>query len=164
MEIKKLYIKDKEQLYNLINIIENNLQNKDFWLPIKQISKDHYFDDKWTEFYGIFDNKILIAASALFYNKNDYQENLKMINYEMMNIAMIGRAMVHPCYRGKNLLYNINSKLVDIAREKGIEYLFATIHPNNIASQKSFIKLGMSKQITFKNKIGYVRDIYLMKI
>ena len=55
MEFRKLTIADKEQLDTLITIIESTLDQKDFWLPINSISRKHFFDNSWTEFYGLFD-------------------------------------------------------------------------------------------------------------
>ena len=125
---------------NLVNIIENNLENKEFWLPINEVSRQHFFDDEWTEFYGVFVGNDLIAAAALFYNEHEYNESLLAINRRISNVAEIGRAMVHPDYRGKNILLEINMKLIEVAQKKNIEYLIATIHPDNVASQKSFLK------------------------
>ena len=164
MKFRKLTAEDEQKLLGLIDVIEENLDNKEFWLPINEMSKNHFFDATWTEFYGAFDGDNLVASAALFYNEHEYRESLQKLNLKITSVAEIGRAMVHPEYRGNNLLYSINLKLVDIAREKNIEYLLATIHPENIPSQKSFIKLGMTKQTTYRKNCGYVRDIYLMKV
>lgn len=163
MEIRKLTIDDKSNLDNLINVIEANLDQEDFWLPINSKSKEHFFDDTWTDFWGMFDNSELIAASALFYNEHEFKESADAIGMEKTKIAEIGRCMVHPEYRGQNLLYDINRKLLRIAGEKKIEYILATIHPNNLPSQKSFQRLGLKKEHTYTKSNGYVRDIYLLK-
>lgn len=164
MNCRKLILSDKTQLENLITIIEDNLEHKDFWLPINQTSREHFFDDTWTEFYGMFDNCRLIGASALFYNKHEFGESLAQLNAPLVSVAEIGRSMVHPQYRGNNILYQINTELLNIAKERELEYILATIHPQNIPSQCSFKKLGFEKKCTYTKSNKFVRDIFLLKL
>ena len=102
MKIKKLTLNDKEQLNILIGKIEENLEKEDYWLPINEPSREHFFDEQWTEFYGMFDGDELIAAAALFYNEHEYGESVQVIGLECDRVAEIGRAMVAPSYRGNN--------------------------------------------------------------
>lgn len=164
MTLQKLTTSHKEQLNLLINDIEATLSNKAFWLPIKEEARMHFFDDEWTEFYGIFDGERLAGAAALFYNEYEYGESLSQLSISYHSVAEIGRAMVHPDYRGHNLLYQINLHLIEVAKKKGVDLLLSTIHPDNIPSQKSFKKLGMEKQHTYIKSDGFIRDIFTMKI
>ena len=164
MEFRKLTIDDKSNVDNLIDTIEENLEQKDFWLPINTISREHFFDDTWTEFYGVFDNSKLVAASALFYNDHEFKESAASLCMENAVIAEIGRCMVYPAFRGNNLLYKINLELLKIAASKNIEYILATIHPNNLPSQRSFQRLGLKKRHTYTKSNGYVRDIYMIEL
>ena len=164
MEIKKLSIKDKNQLEALISVVEENIENRDFWLPINNISKEHFFDESWTEFIGMFEGDALIAAVALFFNEHEYGESLRELGVKGKKVAEIGRAMVHPDYRGHNILYQLNLCLLKEAKEKNIDMLLATIHPQNLPSQKSFQKLGMKKQHTYVKGNAYLRDIYTLDI
>ena len=68
--------------------------------------------------------------------------------------------MVHPDYRGRNLLATINKELISVAKEKGLRFLLATIHPDNVPSQTSFRKLGFVKRTTYFKSDGFVRDVY----
>lgn len=133
-------------------------------MPINEESREHFFDDDWTEFYGMFDNNCLIGTAALFYDEHEYGESLKQLKLKISNVAEIGRAMIHPKYRGNNILYRINIELIEVAKNRGIEYIISTIHPENIPSQQSFKKLGFKKLCTYEKSNKYVRDIYLMKL
>ena len=164
MMIKKLTKNDRLQLENLISVIEARLERHEFWLPIKETAKEHFFDDEWTEFYGMFDGEQLVGASALFYNEYEYGESLQKINACNCKVAEIGRSMVSPEYRGNNILYQINCHLVEIAKAKGVDLIVSTIHPENIPSQKSFQKLGMTKECTYTKSNGYIRDVYVLKL
>lgn len=164
MEFRKLFLKDKEALEQLITVIESNMKNKYFWLPIKEEARKHFFDNEWTEFYGLFDSGVLIAAAALFYNEYEFGESLKQLNIGGRKVAEIGRAMVHPKYRGHNLLYQINKNLIAVANRNGLEYVLATIHPENEPSQRSFRKAGLMKMDTYVKNDAYVRDIFVIKL
>ena len=65
-ELRKLELRDKNQLEQLIEKISINLENEFFWLPITDESREHFFDDKWTYFLGMFEKEKLIAAVGLF--------------------------------------------------------------------------------------------------
>lgn len=164
MEIRKLQFADKAALDNLIAAIENDLLHHEFWLPINDVSRNHFFDKEWTEFYGMFDREKLIGAVALFYNEHEYGESVAHVRIDLGKVAEIGRAMVLPQYRGNNILYKLSCRLLRDAKAKGIHYLLATIHPDNTPSQKSFQKLGMKKYCTYTKDNGFLRDIYLLEL
>src|SRR5574344_355815 len=99
MQVKKLDSSDQQALTELINITETNLRDKVFWYPISDISRKHFLDDKWTNFFGIFDKDKLVAAAGLFYNDNEYGESAKALHLGNHKIAEIGRIMTHPEYQ-----------------------------------------------------------------
>ena len=45
---------DKNQLEDLIKEIEEYIDNNEFWIPITDISRKHFFDEKWTKIFGAF--------------------------------------------------------------------------------------------------------------
>ena len=164
MYLKKLEKGDEEKLLDLIKQIEDSLQDKKWWLPINTISKKHFFDDGWTYFLGLFDNDKLIGASALFFNKHEFGESLSNCKKAKLPVVEIGRCMILPSYRKKNLLCNLNIKLIEIAKEKGIKTILATIHPENKPSQASFKKLGFNIETTIVKNNDYVRNILLFEL
>ncbi len=167
MIIKELETENKDELYALIEEIETALTDKEFWLPINDIARKHFFDKEWTRFYGAFAGDELIGAAGLFLNTHEFGESLAQLGEAAPPahaVAEIGRAMVKPSYRGKNILLEINKRILEEAARLGKTYALATVHPNNIPSQKSFTRLGMEKILTYRKSCGYIRDIYLMKI
>ena len=164
MNIKKLENDDKKALFDLINQIEDNLQDKKWWLPINKPAKQHFFDNEWTYFLGLFDNNKLIGASALFFNEHEFGESLSYCKNVTFPVAEIGRCMVSPNYRGHNYLQLLNSQLLKIAKEKGIKTILATIHPKNIPSQLSFAKLGFRTETTIVKNNDYIRDVLLLEL
>ena len=164
MYLKKLEKDDEEKLFDLIKQIEDNLQDKKWWLPINTISKKHFFDDEWTYFLGLFDNNKLIGASALFFNEHEFAESLSYCKKTKLPVAEIGRCMILPIYRQNNLLYELNTRLIEIAKEKGIKTVLATIHPENIPSQTSFKKLGFNIETTIVKNNDYIRNVLLLEL
>lgn len=159
---RKLELKDKEQLDILISSIQENLNVEEYWLPISDISRMNFFNDKWTYFIGAFNDTTLIAAVGLFLNKNEYGDSQALLNLENYKVAEIGRAMVLPEYRGHGLMIKITHMLVDVAKTLNINYLIATAHPQNYPSVKSLESVGMNKAKSCIKHGNYHRDIFLM--
>lgn len=163
LNLRKLEVQDNNKLEELIKTIEGSLENEEFWLPITMESREHFFDEEWTYFLGMFDKEKLVAAVALFFNKNEYEESQKKLKLEKYKIAEIGRAMVLPEYRHKRLMKKITNQLITHSKELGIQYLIATVHPKNIPSQVTIENLGLIKKEKCIKQGKYERDIFLMK-
>lgn len=164
LKIRKIKKEEKEQLNNLIAVIETSIKNKSWWLPINQLAKEHFFDDDWTVFFGLFDDNRLVGASALFLNEHEYGESLKQLSNITFPVAEIGRSMIHPEYRGNNLLYRINKEIINYAKLKKIKTIIVTIHPDNISSIKSFNLLGVKLASKITKNESFRRNIYTLNL
>ena len=152
MNIRVLDKNDKAALEQLIFTIENALPVPEWWIPIDDIERSHFFDADWTCFLGAFnDDNQLVAASALFFNEHEFAEE-----------AEIGRCMVHPDFRGHNLMCELNKHLCTIARNRGIDTIIAVAHPDNIASNSSFRRLGAELKTTATVFGSYQRNMYIL--
>lgn len=159
MIIRKLTESDRDALWELVSVVESTLVRSDFWLPIEEVSREHFLDDSWTEFHGAFEGDRLIGASALFYDIFEFGENLDVLGIGPESVAEVGRSMVHPDHRGRNILLSINESLVPVARDRGLTMLLATVHPENVPSQASFRRLGFERKATYMTCYGMTRDI-----
>lgn len=164
MEYRFLTPKDEAQLTRLIEKIESSLPDKEWWLPIQESARQHFFDSEWTMFYGAFDHDELVAACALFLTANEYGETISTLGLPDIDMAEIGRCMVNPEYRGQNLMLKLNKALVEHATSNGIRHIVATAHPMNMASCASLIALGMRHAGNILKYNGYQRNIYLLDI
>ena len=164
MEIRQLTQKDEQSLKNLIECIEEHLVNSQWWLPIKREAYDNFLNPEWTIFWGAFEKDLLFGASALFLNEFEYGESLKAVGTQTLPIAEIGRCMVRPEFRGKNIMLLLNQQLCKIAKNMGIKTLIATAHPDNMPSNVSLQKLGMKIQKCILKENKYKRNVFLMKI
>lgn len=63
---KKIELKDKEQLFNIIEIVLNGLENKEWFIPYEQWELDSMFDDKnYAPLYGAYDGDKLVRNSSI---------------------------------------------------------------------------------------------------
>lgn len=165
MTIRVLDKNDKAALNQLISTIENSLPVPEWWIPIDDIEKSHFFDADWTCFLGAFDdNNNLVGASALFFNEHEFAEEAEKLGLDIRstNVAEIGRCMVHPDFRGHNLMCELNNRLRTIARNRGIDTILAVAHPDNIASNSSFLRLGAELKTTTTVYGTFRRNMYIV--
>lgn len=131
MNIRVLDKNDKAALEQLIYTIENALPVAEWWIPIDDIERSHFFDADWTCFLGAFnDDNELVAASALFFNEHEFAEEAEKLGLDIhsTNVAEVGRCMVHPDFRGHNLMCELNKRLCSIARKRhGEHHIFYPI-------------------------------------
>ena len=78
------------------------------------------------------------------------------------NVAEVGRCMVHPDFRGHNLMCELNKRLCSIARNRGIDTILAVAHPDNVASNSSFRRLGAELKATATVFGSYQRNMYIL--
>lgn len=63
---KKIELKDKEQVFNLIVIVLNGLENKEYFIPYEQWELDSMFDDKnYAPLYGAYDGDKLVRNGTI---------------------------------------------------------------------------------------------------
>lgn len=163
----KLLSKENQKEYcHLLETISTSIPNELFWLPISQTSAEHFFDPEWTDIIGLFDDEKLVAVSSLFYHIEEYGESAAKVGIDCTatKVAEIGRCAVLPTYRGRDIMYTLNKKLVQMAKNRDIQILIATAHPNNVPSCKSLEKLGMKLEGHIIKKKKYPRNIYIMHL
>ncbi len=78
--------------------------------------------------------------------------------------AEVGGSIVLPSFRGQNIMFEINERLIAIAKEMGVDYFVATAHPDNVASNSSLKKLGLQYKALTKNHKGSLRNAYYMDL
>lgn len=161
MKISILNKTNSNELEALINEVEENLKDKRFWLPIGDVSRNHFFDSSWTIFFGAFEDDRLIGAIGLFLNENEYGESQKSINMQDKKIAEVGRIMCHPEYRHKGVASCLMEELLRYSGGLDLDYLLATVHPHNEPSQRLLKKYGFIKEGYIIKSEDYERDILI---
>ena len=164
-EIRRLDKSNQSDFVNFNRIIRNNLQNPLWFMPFSEENMQHTFDEGNTlVVYGAFVDNVLGAISLFDTNVEEFKE-LSLIAGVSPDKkgAELGGSMVLPDFRGQNLMLDVNNKLIEVAKDMGIQYFVATAHPDNVASNRSLQKLGMQLKTTITRTGGYLRNVYLLE-
>ena len=164
MNIKLLTIEYQNQLRVLVKTTIQNLINPEWLIALTDNEIDNIFENKNVLLYGAFENEKLLAISGLFFDESDYIDIVKLLGIENKKVAEIAECMTFPEYRGNNYMLKINRVIIEKAKKLGVEYLIATAHPDNIASNTSLTKLGMKYSGQMQRYGKYLRNYYVMKI
>lgn len=165
MELKIIEEKDTEAFSKLILAMYKNLDNFEWFglMPTdvdtlkSMISNPRFF------ILGVWENEELMGVSSLDYKCGKLIGKIefpKECNTE--KLVEIAFTLVHPNHRGKHIAQIIVEKLIDIAKEKGFESVFAKIHIDNIPSKKTFLKLNFVDDLIFKKEVHRSDFEYLL--
>lgn len=135
MNIRVLDKNDKAALEQLIYTIENALPVPEWWIPIDDIERSHFFDADWTCFLGAFnDDNELVAASALFFNEHEFAEEAEKLGLDIRstNVAEVGRCMVHPDFSNDNTIHFISFKNISLCMKAFACFLYIIHFQGNI--------------------------------
>lgn len=162
---KKILSKDNEQVKKLIKIVLNELENKDFFIPIAEDELKDIYNDEVCILYGAYDKDKLVAIAKLDLNDQyDVAELKQLLNIEKYQVAELGRYLCLPEYRRKGIMKNLQKLLISEAKKLNYDYLVVTAHPQNIASNKTILKEEFELKITKMLSKGFYRNIYLKDI
>lgn len=161
--IRRVFENEKDKIIALSEKTLTNLDRKEFFGGIGPFILDNFFKEDMFITFGAFDMDKLIAFSLISRDENDLLELKKLLNLTEKT-AEIGASMVDIDYRGNNLMYIINQKLIEQAKLTDIKHIVATAHPDNISSNTSLQKVGL-KKISFINRYGVKpRNVYLLNL
>lgn len=164
LTLRCLKPEDRSEHKAMSQEIVRTLTAPDFLIPM---TEDEY-DDTYTEenqdvVYGIFDGEKLVATSSLLHDVRAYSDNEELSEVMKHSCIEIGESMVLPEYRGNGYMLRLNNLIKDEARRQGVEYMLATAHPDNIASNTSLRHLGyrLVKEFT---RCGFRRNLLLLDL
>lgn len=121
------------------------------------------FDSSIVITYGAYDNNKLVGTAQLYLSENYVNEIKEMLGLRNNKVAELGGALILEEYRNKCIIKNLLSILIKEAENKNYDYLVATVHPENIASNKAVLSTN-AKIVKAVNLGEYLRNIYLLKI
>ena len=163
IEYRKITIEEKESLVNLIDKVLQNLERKEFFIPFTTEEIDMMFDDSKVIVYGAYDNNKLVGTAQLYLSENYVEEIKQILSLDSNSVAELGGALVLEEYRNKGIMKELSKRLIEEAKNRSIEYIVITVHPENIASNKAFSYTGAKVKQTV-NLGEYLRNIYLLDL
>lgn len=134
---------DRAKHKALSMVIYDALPSKELLIPMTEEEYDDtYTDENEDVVYGIFEGERLIATSSLLHDVRAYVVNPELEEILKHPCVEIGESMVLPEYRGNGLMLRLNKLIKEEAKRQGVQYMLATAHPDNIASNTSLKHLG----------------------
>lgn len=163
IQYRKIDVDNKENLIELIKIVLNNLERKEFFIPFTDEEIEAMFESEKTIIYGAFEDDKLVGTAQL-YLQESYVKNIKgLIGLKDNKVVELGGYLVLPEYRNRGIMKKLESILIDEAKAKGYEYIVITIHPENIPSNKVAKSIG-AEIVKTTNLGDYLRNIYLLNL
>lgn len=162
---KRIYSEDYNQVKNLINIVFENIERKDFLIPWTQEQMEHFFDNNYSILFGAYDENKLVAMCQIFTQREIEDEYYDILNIpRSKNIGELGGFLVLPEYRNKGIMTNLSKLSCEYLPNMNLDYLISTIHPENNPSNKIIQKLDFQLYDTILTQSGYLRNLYLKEL
>lgn len=160
---------DKSHLDGFLHINEiilKTLADPEWYIPMSEYNATHLFDDgSGFIVYGAVVDGTLAGVTLIDTEQSEFCDLCDAIGLpDSAKTGELGACMVLPDYRGKNLMYLMNSALIAKAKELGFDYLVASAHPDNIASNTSLKKAGFECKATLIRCSHYLRNAYCIKL
>lgn len=157
MKFRQLEEKDIDGFCALIKNMYSNLENLEWFTPMPfdkesvktMMEKPRFF------IVGCFENDELCGVSSLDYKcgkligKIDFPAE---VNTE--SLVEIGFNMVHSNHRGKGIMKQMVSYLLEKCKIDGYEWVFSKVHKDNFASSKSLEKNGFNAFASYAKSVN----------
>lgn len=162
---RKIEEKDKEQLFDLMKVVLDSLEDPSYFIPYEKWEYDSMFDgENYAPLYGVYDGDKLVGMAQLYVSQemlDDFKEEFGLTEYK---VCELGGNLVLPEYRGKGITTKLQTIELELAKELGFDYIISMGHPDNIGSLKTLEKVGLEfiKTTTLSN--GFLRSLYMLKL
>lgn len=154
--IRQLTTKDTQQFCDLIVDMYSHLENLEWFSPMPFDYENVKGMIEHPRFYivGYFDGDTLCGVGSLDYKcgkligKIDFPKDC-----DTNKLVEIGFNMVHSAHRGKGIMKQMVSHLLEKIKADGFEWAFGKVHNDNAASFKSLAKNGFEKFCHFSKPV-----------
>lgn len=165
LQFKKIDEKDKDQLFNLIEIVLTGLPDQSHFIPYEQWELDSMFDaENYAPLFGAYDGDKLVGMAQLYVSQDmlkDFKDEFRLSKYK---VCELGGNLVLPEYRGMGITTKLQTIEMQLAKDLGFDYIISMAHPENIGSCKTLERIGLDfvKETTLSN--GFLRKLYMKKL
>ena len=163
--ISTLKEENLNQVVNLQKEVVNTLENKEYFFKTENSEFRGILNNKENICLGCFNESNELIAYGMFIKPTLLDNYGLDINLEKDLLPLVGHiesTIVHPNYRGNSLQKHLIAAIEELIDRNKFSILCATVHPDNKASLKTFLKLGYEVKIE-KEKYGGLRRYVLMK-
>ncbi len=140
MEIKKLNRDNLGDVINLYIKMRETLVNK-FWFKEVELKEWENLIADGCIFGAFNEDGRLVGISAIELDVPSYKVSKEFERIDL-KLGEVGYFIVDEDFRGRGILNEINTYLLNTAKSFGFNALCALIHPSNLPAIKGFSKLG----------------------
>lgn len=162
---KKIEIKDKDQLFKLIDTVLSGLENQEYFIPYERWELDSMYDEKnYAPLYGAYDGDKLVGMAQLYVSQDMLEDFKKEFELEKYTVCELGGNLVLPEYRGNGITTKLQTMELELAKKLEFDYIISMAHPDNIGSCKTLERVGLKfvKETRLSN--GFLRKLYMLKL
>jgi len=165
LQYKKVEEKDREQLFKLIDIVLSGLENQEYFIPYEQWEFDSMFDEiNYAPLYGAYDGDKLVGMAQLYVSQDMLADFKKEFSLEEYTVCELGGNLVLPEYRGNGITTTLQKIELELAKQRGFDYIISMAHPDNIGSCKTLEKVGLEFVRETRLSNGFLRKLYMLKL
>jgi len=162
---KKIEEKDKEQLFKLIDRVLSGLKNQEYFIPYEDWEYDSMFDEEnYAPLYGAYYGEKLVGMAQLYVSQEMLADFKKEFGLEEYTVCELGGNLVLPEYRGNGITTKLQKMELELAKQRGFDYIISMAHPDNIGSCKTLEKVGLEFIRETRLSTGFLRKLYMLKL
>ena len=115
--------------------------------------------------HPVTSNEVAAFLTVRFpkYDKDNLGLSMHFDEPDLLKVAHMETAVVHPDYRGNHLERQLFEKAIELLKDTSYCHLLGTVHPDNTASVKCFLSNGFHIEQTVKKYGGLLRHIMYRK-
>jgi len=164
LEFRKISKKELNDIRNILNIVVNNLERKDFFIPFTEYDIGNMASEDKILAYGAFDGNKLVGTAQLFIEDRYIHEIKNILNINNFKVADLGGYLVLPDYRNQGIMKKLETILINKAKELNYDYIVITAHPENTYSNAAIRNTGAELKQIITTDSGYLRNLYLLDL
>ncbi|MDD9271372.1 GNAT family N-acetyltransferase [Paenibacillus sp. GCM10023248] len=166
MQIIRLGQQDVPQVQALMLEVCSRLPSDALYSMDRLEALYEYVEEKG-EMYGVFQGEALVAYTVLAFpghGAGNLGREFGVPEAELPKVASLEGTIVHESVRGSGLQRRFHAYREQRARERGMLYLYATVHPDNAVSRANLESAGFTLQFSRPMYGGLPRQCYAKKL
>lgn len=166
-EITYATIDDITEIMSVMEIGHSTTKSSDWYVTDDRAFVERHIQEEGYTLKYVRENKIagflivrhpMLAEDNLGRYLEEYSENI------LLKVAHMESAAVLPDFRGWKIQRKLLARAEEIERERGTQYLMATVHPDNVYSVRNLEQAGFECILETEKYSGLRRKVMSKKI
>ena len=162
-EYKEITKKDKHKWIELVDVVLNHLERKDFFVPFTEDEKEQLFKKSEAINMGAYDGERLVGVAQLYLDETYVKQIKEELDLQKNKVVELGGYLVLEEYRNQGIMRKLEMLLIEKAKKLAYEFMVITVHPENIASNK-VVELTGAKLVKTMKLGEYLRNIWVLDL